>query len=335
MPKNLLSSLTLLFLVFMQATSSMAANFKPAVVYDKVGKHDRSFNEAVYKNGVLRFKEEFGVTVHELEPQFRTQRNSGLKRLAAEGFSPIVTVGFSFSQIVEETAKEYPDAQFVLIDGVVDLPNVKSILFAEHEGSFLVGTVAAMKTKSNVIGFVGGMDIPLIRKFGCGFAQGAHHVNKDITVLSEMIGSTPAAFRSPEKGSRISLDHIKNNADVLYAAAGESGIGVISTAFIKSIHSIGVDSNQNWMRPGSVLTSMVKDVGLAAFKTWEVAMNGKFTPGIEVLNMADGGVNWALDHNNSNLFDEATIEKINAIKDDIISGKIKVHDYSQDNSCPE
>ncbi|MDX1342385.1 MAG: BMP family ABC transporter substrate-binding protein [Reinekea sp.] len=315
------------------SATAMAADFAPAVVYDTAGKFDKSFNEAVFRNGAEKFAADKGIRVREFEPQNEEQREQGLRRLASRGQSPIVAVGFNFSSSVEKVASEFPDVQFVIIDSVVDLPNVQSIVFAEHEGSFLVGAMAAMASESDKVGFVGGMDIPLIRKFACGYEQGAKYVNADAEVFQNMTGSTPAAFNDPARGSELAKSQIAKGADVLFAAAGGTGIGVYQAAKDEGKLAIGVDSNQNFLQPGTMLTSMVKRVGVAAYGSWEEAQAGEWKGGLKVLDLAAGGVDYALDSYNESLVSADMKAKVDAIKADIIAGKIKVHDYMSDNTC--
>ncbi len=315
------------------SATAMAAEFAPAVVYDTAGKFDKSFNEAVFRNGAEKFAADKGIRVREFEPQNEEQREQGLRRLASRGQSPIVAVGFNFSSSVEKVASEFPDVQFVIIDSVVDLPNVQSIVFAEHEGSFLVGAMAAMASESDKVGFVGGMDIPLIRKFACGYEQGAKYVNADAEVFQNMTGSTPAAFNDPARGSELAKSQIAKGADVLFAAAGGTGIGVYQAAKDEGKLAIGVDSNQNFLQPGTMLTSMVKRVGVAAYGSWEEAQAGEWKGGLKVLDLAAGGVDYALDSYNESLVSADMKAKVDAIKADIIAGKIKVHDYMSDNTC--
>lgn len=238
-------------------SASMAQAADPAVVYDQAGKFDKSFNEGVY-NGVKKYTSETGIQIREFEPKNEAQVEQGLRRLAKRGYSPIVAVGFNMSSAVEKVAKDFPEIHFSIIDSVIDLPNVQSIVFKEHEGSFLVGALAAMASKTDAVGFIGGMDIPLIRKFGCGYEQGVKYVTSDATVLQNMTGSTGAAFNDPTKGSELAKSQFSKGADVVFAAAGGTGIGVYQAAKDEGKLAIGVDSNQNHLQPGTMLTSMVK-----------------------------------------------------------------------------
>lgn len=314
------------------SVSAAHAADKPAVVYDQAGKYDKSFNEGVY-DGIKKYTAETGVQVREFEPKNEAQVEQGLRRLAKRGYSPIVAVGFSMSSSVEKVAKDFPKIHFTIIDSVVKLPNVESIVFKEHEGSFLVGALAAMKSKSHVVGFVGGMDIPLIRKFGCGYEQGVKYITPDAKVIQNMTGSTGAAFNDPTKGSELAKSQISQGADVIFAAAGGTGIGVYQAAADAGKYAIGVDSNQNYLHPGVMLTSMMKRVDVAAYNTYKDAQNGTWKPGLVVLGLAQGGVDWALDKNNESLITPEMTTKMKEIKDKIISGDIKVHDYMSDNAC--
>ena len=314
------------------AISASAADIKPGVVYDKAGKHDKSFNEMV-SVGVAKFYKDTGIKVKEIEPRNDAEVQKGLDKLAHRGYSPIVAVGFAMASATSKAAQKYPNIKFTLIDMVVPEKNVQNVVFAEHEGSFLVGALAAMKTQSNTIGFIGGMDIPLIRKFACGYEQGAKYVKPNIKIVQNMTGSTPAAFNDPANGAELAKSQIDQGADVIYAAAGGTGIGVLQTAADKGIYSIGVDSNQNYMHPGSVLTSMVKRVDLAAYESFKAAMDGTWKPGVKVMDLKAGGVDYAYDQYNKNLITPEMKARVDQIKADIIAGKIKVHDYMSDNKC--
>ncbi len=315
------------------ASFGALADAKPAVVYDTAGKFDKSFNEAVFRNGVEVFKKDKGVDVREFEPQNEAQREQGLRRLASRGFSPIVAVGFNMASAVEKVATEYPDIKFTIIDMVVDKPNVQSIVYKEHEGSFLVGALAAKASATNTVGFVGGMDIPLIRKFACGYKQGAVYASNDITVLENMTGSTPAAFADPAKGSELAKSQMSKGADVIFAAAGGTGLGVYQAAADAGKYAIGVDSNQNHLQAGSMLTSMVKKVGVSAYGSWEEAMNGTWEPGVKVLGLKEGAVEWAYDDNNKALITPEMEAYAAELQQKIIAGDIVVHDYMADNTC--
>lgn len=316
------------------ATQNFAAN--PAVAYTEAGKFDSSFNEAVFRNGVTRFNAQFDAKVEEVEPKTPSHFVEVLTSLANQGRSPIVAVGFSYAESVAEVAAEFPETQFTIIDAVVDAPNVQSILFKEAEGSFLVGALAALKASGNDIGFVGGVDLPFISRFGCGYAQGAHYINSRIKVHSRMISDNFSGFSNPEGGYAAATELMQSGAEVIYAAAGRSGNGVYKAAASdNSVYAIGVDSSQNFLHVGTMLTSMVKKVGVAAYGAWEEAEKDTWQPGIKVLGLAENGVDWELDIFNRNLVTPKQEKEINKIRKDIISGKIKVVDYVDNgNQCP-
>jgi len=313
-------------------STATAADIKPAVVFDMGGKFDKSFNEGIY-NGVERFSNESGIKYGEFEVTNEAQREQALRNFARRGYSPVIAVGFAQGPALDKVASEYPDTKFSIIDMVVDRPNVQSIVFKEHEGSFLVGMLAALASDTGKVGFVGGMDIPLIRKFACGYEQGVKHVNPGADVYQNMTGTTPAAWNDPVKGGELAKSQFDRGADVVYAAAGGTGLGVLQAAADSGKLSIGVDSNQNYLHPGSVLTSMLKRVDVAAYDVYKSSMDGTWQPGIKVLGLAEDGVGWALDDNNKSLISADMQAKVEAAKADIIAGKISVHDYMADNSC--
>ena len=215
---------------------------------------------------------------------------------------------------------------------VVDAPNVRSVVFNEHEGSYLVGMMAAMASESNTVGFIGGMDIPLIRKFACGYAQGVLAVNPDATVISNMTGSTPAAWNDPVKGSELTKAQISQGADVVYAAAGGTGVGVLQTAADEDILSIGVDSNQNHLHPGKVLTSMIKRVDNAVFDA--MSDGPGMEKGFNVMGVGNEGVGVAIDEHNKALVTAEMQAAVDEAAAKIADGSLEVHDYMSDDSCP-
>ena len=318
--------------ILLASSAATAADISPAVVFDMGGKFDKSFNQGVY-DGAERFKEETGVAYREFEVTNETQREQAIRKMAQRGADPIVGVGFAQAGPMETVAKEFPDTRFTLIDGVVDLPNVQSVVFKEQEGSFLVGVLAAMASESKVVGFVGGMDIPLIRRFACGYEQGAKHANPSVDVIQNMTGTTPSAWNDPGRGSELAKGQFDRGVDVIYAAAGGTGIGVYQAAKDGGKLAIGVDSNQNYLHPGSMLTSMLKRVDVAAYNAFKQAMDGTWEAGIKDLGLADGAVGWALDGNNEALITDEMTTAVDTATAEIIAGNITVHDYMSDNSC--
>ena len=320
-------------LTAIMAASAFAADDKPAIVFDIGGKFDKSFNESMF-NGSEKFKKESGIAYGEFEIANEAQREQAIRNFAEKGNSPIIAAGFAQAEALGKVAKEYPDLKFVIVDMVVDLPNVQSVVFKEQEGSYLVGMMAAMASKSGKVGFVGGMDIPLIHKFACGYVQGAKAVKADGAVFQNMTGDTGAAWNDPVKGGEITKGQMAKGADVVYAAAGATGLGVLQAAADGGALSIGVDANQNYLHPGKVLTSMMKRVDVAVYNAMKTGKDGTFKPGIQALGLAEGGVDYAMDDNNKALVTDDMKAKVEAAKADIISGKLKVHDYMEDNKCP-
>ena len=313
------------------ALSAGAALADPAIIYDLGGKFDKSFNESAY-NGAQRWADENSATYAEAEIQSDAQREQAIRQFAEMGNNPIVMAGFSWATPLSEVAADYPDTKFVIIDMVVDAPNVRSVVFNEHEGSYLVGMLAAMASESGTVGFIGGMDIPLIRKFGCGYAQGVLAVNPDATVVANMTGTTPTAWNDPVKGSELTMAQISQGADVIYAAAGGTGVGVLQTAADQDILSIGVDANQNYMHPGQVLTSMLKRVDNAVYDAFTAG--DAVETGFNIMGVANGGVGYALDEFNDALITDEMRAAVDAAAAEISAGTLAVHDYTTDETCP-
>ncbi len=310
-----------------------AALAEPAIIFDLGGKFDKSFNEAAFQ-GAERWAEETGGSYREIELTSEAQREQALRRMAESGANPVVTVGFAYASTLDQLAPEYPDTDFVAIDAVVDQPNVRNYVFAEHEGSYLVGMLAGMATESDTVGFVGGMDIPLIRKFACGYVQGVKAANPDATVIQNMTGTTPAAWNDQTRGAELTRAQVSQGADVVYHAAGGTGIGVLQAAADEGILGIGVDSNQNYLHPGSILTSMLKRVDNAVYEAFSDSESEDFSTENRVMDLETEGVGYALDENNQDLVTDEMKAAVEDAKAKIISGEIEVHDYMSDNSCP-
>jgi len=312
------------------ALSAAAAVAEPGLIIDLGGKFDKSFNESAF-NGAQRWVEETGGEYIETELQSEAQREQNMRKMAERGANPIVVLGFANASTLEKVAPDYPDTNFAIVDMVVDAPNVKSIIFSEQEGSYLVGMIAAMKSETGTVAFVGGMDVPLIRRFACGYAQGAKAINPDATVIANMTGTTPSAWNDPVKGGELAKAQVSQGADVIYAAAGGTGVGVLQAAKDEGVFSIGVDSNQNYLHRGSVLTSMLKRVDNAVYNVFSAE---EFTPGIELLNLATDGVGYAVDEHNEALISDEMSAAVEEAKAKIIAGEISVHNYTDDDSCP-
>ncbi|MFZ6674322.1 BMP family lipoprotein [Undibacterium sp. Xuan67W] len=315
------------------AANAYAADPKLAVIYDAGGKFDKSFNQSA-SEGAERFKKETKISYLEVQVASDTQTEQVLRNLARKNVDLIAAIGFAQSQAVQNIAKEFPKTKFVLIDGVATGDNVSSVLFKEQEGSYLVGVAAAMASKSKKIGFVGGMDIPLIRTFSCGYAQGAKAIDAKVEVTTNMVGTTTSAWNDPAKGGELARAQFERGVDVVFAAAGGSGMGTLQTAKEKGKLAIGVDSNQNYLYPGTMLTSMVKRVDQAIYDSFMQIKNGNWKAGIISKGLKEGGVDWALDKDNRNLITPEIEKRVNAAKQDIVSGKVKVIDFREGSKCP-
>lgn len=307
---------------------------EPAVIYDLGGKFDKSFNEAAY-NGAEAWAAETGGSYLDFELQNDAQREQALRRFAGQGANPVVMAGFSWASALDAIAPEFPDTNFVVIDTVVDQPNVQSIMFDEHTAGFVVGAVAGLKTETDTVAFVGGMDVPLIHRFYCGYAQGARATNADVGLIETYTGTTPAAWNDPVTAGELAQAAIDNGADVIFAAAGGSGLGVLQTAADAGVYSIGVDSNQNYLHPGSVLTSALKRVDLAVQTAFtEAASDDTFKPGRIDVGLADNSVDYAVDENNESLITDEIKAEVEDLKQAVIDGEVEVHDYYADSNCP-
>ncbi|MGD8520962.1 MAG: BMP family ABC transporter substrate-binding protein [Desulfobacterales bacterium] len=321
--------------------SASAANLKVGMVFDVGGKGDQSFNDSAYRG--LQWASKLGVSHVEIEPGADADRETGLRMIASQGFDLVIGVGFLFTDAIKAVADEFPKTKFAIIDGFIpDKPNVSSMLFTEHEGSFLVGIIAAMKAQAdgkNTVGFVGGMDVPLIHKFEAGYKAGVQYAFSGCKVLSDYAGTTPSAFADPVKGKELALAQIDRGARVIYHASGLTGAGVYEAGKERKTYVIGVDSNQNHL--GHIketgenfgLTSMLKQVDVAVYLTIKDLLAGKFQAGVRVFGLGDTvkidgqtyhGVYYALDDYNKDLVNQKMIEKVTEAEKKILSGAIKV-----------
>jgi basic membrane protein A len=317
-----------LLLALAAAAGLKGETIKPAVIYDFGGKFDRSFNQSA-DAGAERFKKDTGIAFREFEISNQAQRVQIMRQLAHRGTTIIAAIGFNQASAVETVAREFPAVQFVLIDAVVDLPNVESVTFKEQESSFLCGMAAALVSKTGKVGFVGGMDIPLIRKFALGYRAGVHYINPKAEVFENMAGSTPSAWSDPTRGAELAKSQFGRGADVIFHAAGATGIGVMQAAADKGLLSIGCDSNQDYLHPGSVLTSAVKRVDVAVYTAFLDAKEGHWKAGRHALGLAEDGVDYSVDDYNRSVLTPAVEKRLNQAKADIISGKIVVPEYKE------
>ena len=291
------------------------------------GLGDKSFNDSAYQ-GLMKAKNELGIEPIYGQPEQMSEDEKYLRQYAEQGMDLVIAVGFLMKDALEKVAPEFPQIRFAIIDAVVDRPNVASLVFREHEGSFLVGAIAGLVTKTGKVGFVGGMDIPLIHKFEVGYTEGVKYVNPGAEVLVAYAGSGPEAFHDPVKGKSLALSQFDRGADVIFQAAGSTGNGVIDAAKERGLFAIGVDANQNDMAPGYVLTSMLKRVDVSVFQIARDVVEGRFKGGPHVYGLEIDGVGYALDEHNRDLIPSGVLEKVEAIKRDIVGGKITVTDYT-------
>lgn len=325
---------SLLFSVLLSMSAAAFANQpKFALVYDAGGKFDRSFNQSAYE-GAERFKKDTKISYIDAQVMSNAQGEQVLRSLARKGVDLIAAIGFTHAQQVQTVAKEFPKTKFVLVDGTASGANVSSILFKEQEGSYLVGVAAALASKSKKLGFIGGIDIPLIRAFVCGYTQGAKSVDAKVDVAQNIVGTTATAWNDPAKGGELARAQMERGVDVIFAAAGGSGMGALQAVKEKGKMAIGVDSNQNYLFPGVMLTSMVKRVDNAIYDSFMQVKNGTWKAGVSNLGLKEGGVDWALDKDNRSLITPEIEKRVNAAKQDILNGKVKVVDYREASRCP-
>ncbi|MEQ1878140.1 MAG: BMP family ABC transporter substrate-binding protein [Bdellovibrionia bacterium] len=301
------------------------AALKVGLVLDKGGKDDKSFNSAAFQ-GATQAVKELGIELKDIECPDDAAFEPALTTLAERGFPLIIAIGFSQKDAVQKVSKKFPNTHFALVDAVVDQPNVRSLTFKEHEGSFLVGYLAGLETKTGTTGFVGGMDVAMIRRFAMGYEAGVKEAKKDAKVLINYVGITSDAWANPNRGKELALSQYGRGADIIFSAAGATNMGVFDAAEEKKKFAIGVDSNQNWVKPGLILTSMLKRVDVAVFDTIKSEKDGKFAGGLKSFGLADKGIDYAVDANNEKLV-ALHKDKLEKVRDDIVSGKIKVPDY--------
>src|SRR5687767_8603510 len=332
----LIAFLVVMSLALSGCAGSVAAEdpskIRVGIVFDIGGKDDRSFNAAAWQ-GVQRAAKDLPIILRDIEPGTPNAIEPAMRAFAERNFDLIIGVGFAQAPIMEMVAKDYPHIQFAIIDGFSKLPNVASLVFKEHEGSYLVGILAAKASRTGTIGFLGGMDIGLIHRFAQGYEEGAKSVNPNIRVIRNFVGVTDAAWNNPGKGKELSLAQIGKGADVIFTAAGNSGLGAFDAVEQQGKQNgrathfvIGVDSNQNMVKPGFVLTSMVKRVDNAVYDIVNDVVNRRFSPGIHVFGLEKDGVGYAMDEHNNELVSPEAREAAEAAKEKIIAGEIKVTD---------
>ena len=317
-----------LFLTLVCSSGWGADGFKVGLVLDRGGKDDKSFNTSAYE-GAMQAKSKLGVYVKYVEATDDNVFEPLMRAFAQRGFDLVIGVGFAQREAIQKVAKQFPKTHFAIIDAEVKAPNVRSLLFEEHEGAYLVGAIAAMTSKSGKIGFLGGMDIPLIRRFHLAYEAGAKRINPGLKVVANYVGVTSEAWNNPPKGKELAMAQYDSGVDIVFAAAGASGLGVFDAAEDRKKFAIGVDANQDWMKPGLILTSMLKRVDEAVFSTVADAQAGKFGPGVKRFGLANKGVDYSVDQHNDKILTAAVRKRAEEIKADIIAGKLQVPDYYQ------
>jgi basic membrane protein A len=318
------------WLVIPQAAHKEGAGLRVGLVFDVGGKNDKSFNESAWR-GLQRVRDELGVEIQPIEPTEGSDRESALRTLAARKVDLVIGVGFIFGPDLEHLARQFPDVRFAGVDyspseGVGTLDNLAGLRFREQEGSFLVGAIAGLLTRTKIVGFVGGMKIPLIRKFEAGYEAGVHHVCAACRVVSAYAGTEPKAFADPSLGKELASAQYGAGADIIFHAAGKTGDGVFAAARQRELRAIGVDSDQFDNAPCCVVTSMIKRVDVAVVDIVKDIIAKKFRGGIHELGLADHGVGFVADDRNKLLLPIDVIERANALGEEIIAGKIKVPD---------
>ncbi len=305
---------------------SAFAEFKVGLVLDRGGKDDKSFNTSAYE-GATAAKKKLGVFLKYVEAPDDNAYETQLRAFAQRDFDLIIGIGFAQKEAIKKVAAQFPQKHFAIVDAQIDAPNVRCLMFEEHEGAYLVGAIAAMTSKTGAIGFVGGMDIPLIRRFAMGYEAGAKKINPQIKVMANYVGVTSEAWNNPPKGKELAVAQYNGGADIIFAAAGASGLGVFDAAEEKKKFAIGVDANQDWTKPGLILTSMLKRVDEAVFSTIEEANAGKFTGGVKRFGLANKGIDYSIDQYNDKILTAAVRQRADELKAEIIAGKIEVPDF--------
>ncbi|MTI42840.1 basic membrane protein A [Roseibium hamelinense] len=333
MKYGILASVCLGASLAMAFTIAANAQTSGAIVFNGM-KNDGAFNELGF-DGSKRAKDELGVTIRERVADNEAETTEALRVFAKNGVEHLLTLGFANTEAVKTVAAEYPDAKFTIIDGYIpDMPNVRSVLFAEHQSGFIAGYAAGLKSKTGKVGAIGGVDIPPVRKFMCGFAAGAAHANPDITVVADYVSDTPAGFRDLEGGMKLAEGMTADSVDVIFAPAGRAAEGAAKAAEKAGAYAIMVDANQNGFIPGTVLTTALKRVDEAAFATWKAAQDGTWEPGVFTMTAAENGVDWAVDEHNKSAVSDIEAQ-VNAVKAALASGEITVAPAAGVDGCAE
>lgn len=314
--------ITLLITCFAVIEATPAA-LKVGLIYDVTGRGDLSFCDAAYA-GAKKAKDEWGFKLTEVTPSLSTDNELTLRRLAKLKYDLIIGVGFLFQEPMNRVASDFPNVKFALIDAVIEQPNVASLTYRAHEGTFLAGVISALKTEEKQIGFIGGMKVPLVEAFEIGYRAGIVATNPDLELVADYVGVTPQAFNDPAKAKELALSQYNRGIDIILAAAGASGLGVLEAAKATQKLIIWVDANGNNLAPGLVLTSVIKGVEISVYETIKSVQEGDFSGGLKEYGLKEGGVEYIVDDVNRSLLSDEILEQVEAFKAKIIAGDIVV-----------
>ena len=321
--KKKLRLLIPIFLTCLIIIETTPAAIKVGLIYDVRGRGDLSFCDAAY-TGAKKATDKWDIKLTEVNPGQSTDTEITLRRLAKLKYDLIIGVGFLFREPMNRVAVDYPNVNFALIDAEAEPDNVASLIYKAHEGTFLAGVIAALKTDTKKVGFVGGMKIPLVEAFEIGFAAGIKATNPEIELLVNYVGVTPQAFDDPAKGKELALAQYNKGVDIIIAAAGASGLGALEAAKQTNKYIIWVDSNGNGLIPGQVLTSIIKGVELSVYQMIENVVSGTFTGGLKNYGLKEGGIEYIVDEDNKTLLSEDILKKVEEFKAKIIAEEIVV-----------
>ena len=321
--RGVLIPVAVFFLTLGYWNHANAKSIKIGLIYDTGGRGDLSFCDASYA-GAKKAVEQWDIELKEITPGQSTDIERVLRQLARLRYNLIIGVGFLFQAPMTRVAPDFPEINFAVVDVEAKVPNIKSLLFKAHEGTYLVGAIAAMKTKTNKIGFIGGMNIPLLHSFEAGYRAGARAIYPEIEVMVDYAGVTPQAFSDPARGKELALAQYNRGADVILAAAGATSLGILEVAKEKNKFIIWVDANGNHLAPGLVLTSIIKGVELSVYQTIQSVAEGNFAGGTKIYGLKEGGIQYIVDKDNRSLLSEELLNRVEDLKTKIIAGEIVV-----------
>jgi basic membrane protein A len=316
-------ALALVIVAGLVPAPARAGDMVPGLVYALGQKFDKSFNEAAF-TGARRFADAAGLRLLEVEPKSAAGFESAVTALVRRGATDIAVIGYYYATPLAGLAQRHLNVRFTLVDAVAPAPNVRAVVFKEQEGAFLCGLLAAMKASSGTVGFVGALDIPLIRRYIAGYRAGARFARTDAEVLVNFVGTTPAAFNDPGTAAEVARSQFQRGAEVTFAGAGVSNLGIFQAAHDTGRLAIGVDSNQNGVFPGTILTSMLKRVDLAVERSFQASHAGTWTSGVVEMGLADGGIDIAIDEANRPLLTPAMLDRLATARRDIVDGRLSV-----------